>query len=313
MSVNLWTETYRPKTLDEYVWRDADMRRKIEEMLKEGALPHLLFAGVPGTGKTSLAYLLLRQMGIPSGDIQYINATRERKIEDIQERIISFVGTWALGETGIKYIILDEADAMSPLAQRLLRGEMETYHAECRFILTCNYPAKIIPAIHSRVQAYTFSVLDRDDFTARVGEVLVNEEVAFKVDDLLALVDVTYPDLRKALNLAQQSVTQGTLHPPKTDAGAVKDYLIEMAGLFRAGRTTEARKLIIAQAQIEEYVDIYRFLYKNLDLWGESEEKQDNALLVIRKGLVNHSIAADPEINLSACLIELKMVLNGDL
>lgn len=313
MAVELWTEKYRPATLDEYVWRDSAMRVKIEEMLAERALPHLLFAGVPGTGKTSLAYLLLKQMGIPSGDIQYINATRERKIEDIQERIISFVGTWALGETGIKYIILDEADAMSPLAQRLLRGEMETYHRECRFILTCNYPTKIIPAIHSRVQTFQFSVLDRDDYTARVGEVLVKENVQFEVDDLFALVDITYPDLRKALNLAQQSVQAGVLTPPKAEGAATKDYLLEMASLFKAGRTNEARKLIIAQAQVEEYPEIYRFLYRNLDLWGDTEDQQDNALLVIRKGLVNHSIAADSEINLSATLVELKMIYQGKL
>lgn len=313
MAVELWTEKYRPRTLDEYVWRDAEMRKKIEEELAEGALPHLLFAGVPGTGKTSLAYLLLKQLGIPSGDIQYINATRERKIEDIQERIISFVGTWALGPSGIKYIILDEADAMSPLAQRLLRGEMETYHRECRFILTCNYPKKLIPAIHSRVQTFNFSVLDRDEFTVRVGQVLTDERVQFEVGDLLALVDHTYPDLRKALNLAQQSTTQGVLHPPKVEAAAEKDYLVEMAGLFRDGRTVEARKLIIAQATVEEYPEIYRFLYQNLDLWGATEDQQDNALLVIRKALVNHTIAADSEINLAACLVELKMIYEGKL
>jgi DNA polymerase III delta prime subunit len=313
MAIELWTEKYRPTTFDEYVWRDASMRAKFEELVAARALPHLLLEGVAGTGKTSLAYLLLKQIGIGSGDILYINATRERKIEDIQAKIIGFVGSWALNDTGIKYIILDEADAMSPLAQRLLRGEMETYHRECRFILTCNYAAKIIPAVHSRCQTFTFRTLDRDDYTARLGEVLVSEKVAFEIDDLLTLVEATYPDLRKGINLAQQNVQGGQLLPPSIEEGGAKDYMLEMANLFRAGRTNEARKLVVSQAQPEEYPDIYRFLYKNLDLWGDSEDVQDNCLLAIRKGLVNHTIAADPEINLSATITEMKLISQGKL
>lgn len=304
----LWTEAYRPQTLDEYVWRDPTMRRKIEEMLAERVLPHLLFAGSPGTGKTSLAHLLLRQIGVPAGDILVINATRERKIEDIQTKIVGFVGSWALGETGVKYVILDEADAMSPLAQRLLRGEMETYHRECRFILTVNYPDKIIPAVHSRCQTFSFSALDRDEFTVRVGQVLRDEGATFSLDDLLTLVDATYPDLRKALNLAQQSVVDGVLNPPAADEGAVKDYLLEMVAMFQAGRTNDARRLIVAQATVEQYPDIYRFLYRNLDLWGDTLDQQDDALLVIRQGLVNHALVADPEINLSATLVQLRRI-----
>lgn len=313
MSVNLWVEAYRPKSFDEYVWRDAAMRAKFEEMIQDGALPHLLLEGVAGTGKTSLAYLLLSRLGIGSGDIMYINATRERKIEDIQTKIIGFVGGWAINESGIKYIILDEADAMSPLAQRLLRGEMETYHKECRFILTCNYAKKLIPAVHSRCQTFTFKTLDRDDFTARVGEVLVSENVAFEIEDLLSLVEITYPDLRKAINLAQQNVQEGKLNPPNPEESAVKDYMLDMVELFQAGRTNDARRLIVAQAPVEEYIEVYRFLYKNLEIWGESEDVQDNCLLAIRKGMVNHTMAADPEINLSATIVELKLISQGKL
>lgn len=301
----LWTEFYRPKTLDEYVWRDPTQRAKVEEWLQDGVLPHLMLSGVSGTGKTSLAELLLRVLDIPQGDVLKINASRERKVEDIQSRIINFVSTWALGPTGVKYILLDEADAMSPLAQRLLRGEMETYADVCRFILTCNYANKIIPALHGRCQGFHFEALDRDDFTARVGEILVKEDVAFEVEDLLAHVNATYPDLRKCINNCQQATRGGTLHPPSVDSGDAKDYLAEMAVLFKAGKTLAARKLITEQAQVEEYPDIYRFLYRNLDLWGETEDQQDDALLVIRRGLVNHALVCDPEINLSACLVEL--------
>lgn len=301
----LWTEKYRPKTLDEYVWRDATQRAKVEEWLKDGVLPHLMLSGAAGTGKTSLAELLLRVLAIPQGDILRINASKERKVEDIQSRIVNFVSTWALGPTGVKYVLLDEADAMSPMAQRLLRGEMETYADVCRFLLTNNYPQKIIPALHSRCQGFQFEAIDRDDFTARIGEILVKEDVAFEIEDLLAHVAATYPDLRKCINNVQQATRGGALHPPSADSDGGKDYLVEMASLFKAGKTLAARKLITEQAQVEEYPDIYRWLYRNLDLWGATEDERDDALLVIRRGLVNHGLVCDPEINLAACIVEL--------
>lgn len=306
MAVELWVEKYRPKTLDEYVWRDPKQRTKVEEWLAEGALPHLGFFGVQGTGKTSLALLLMRLLGIPSGDIREVNATKQRKTDDLQEKIESFVGTWALNASGIKYIILNEADRMSPLAQDFLRDEMEKYSDVCRFILTANNPARITKPLHSRIQGFTFKTLDRDDFTSRLGEILVKENVEFEVEPLLEIVEITYPDLRKAINLAQQSVSGGVLHAPvEEDSTSTQDYLLEMANLFRAGRTLEARKLVVEHANADEYPDIFRFFYRNLDLWGDTEEQMDQALLVIRKGLYQHAFVADPEINLAATMVEL--------
>lgn len=302
---DMWVEKYRPKTLDEYVWRDPDQRAKVEEWLADGVLPHLMLSGVSGTGKTSLAELLLRILNIPQGDILKINASRERKVEDIQSKIVSFVSTWALGPTGVKYILLDEADSMSPLAQKLLRGEMEAYSDICRFILTNNYPQKIIPAIHGRCQGFQFEALDRDDFVARVGEILVKENIRFEVDDLLSHVEATYPDLRKCINNVQQATRSDTLYPPSADSGDTKDYLIDMVALFKSGKTLAARRLVTEQAQVEEYPDIFRWMYRNLDMWGTSERQQDDALLIIRRGLVNHALVCDPEINLAACLVEL--------
>jgi replication factor C small subunit len=305
MSVELWVEKYRPNTLDEFVWKDTAQRKTAEEWIKQGAFPHLMFSGVQGSGKTSLAKLLLKMLNIPRGDILEINASRERQVDVIQDRIVNFVQTWALGPTGIKYIILDEADSMSQLAQRVLRGEMEKYHDMCRFILTCNYPERIIPAIHSRCQGYRFGSLDSDEFTARVGEILVTENVNFEVDDLLVYVEKTYPDLRKCINLAQQHSSSGTLAPLEADEEGTKDYLVDMVNLFNSGKFLEARKLVVGQAQVEEYPEIFKFMYRNLNLWGATEDKQDEALLIIRRGLVNHAVVADFEINLAATLAEL--------
>lgn len=310
MSVELWTEKYRPTTLDDYVWRDPAQRAKAEEWIRDGALPHLIFSGVSGTGKTSLAYLLLKMLDIPRGDILFIPASRVRKVEEIAEKIVNFASTWALGPTGIKYIILDEVDAISILSQRLLRNEMEQNSNVCRFILTCNYPQKIAPEIHGRCQGFQFKALDEEQFVVRLINILTNEGVSFTDETLGAVVSKTYPDLRKAINLAQEKVIAGILTMVGTDDGIeVQDYVLEMAAMFQAGRTLEARKLVVSKAQPEEYVDIFRYFYRHLELWGETEEQKDEALICIRRGLVNHAIVGDPEINLAATLVELSRIV----
>lgn len=309
MAADLWTERYRPATLDDYVWESPIQRRKVEEWISAGALPqHYLFSGPPGIGKTSLALMLMQVLNVPMADVLKIPASRERKIDEIQAQILAHCQTIAWGDSGIKYVILDEADQLSAHAQKLLRNEMEEYADVCRFILTCNYPNRIIGAVHSRVQGIQFKALDREEFTVRLGEILTREEVTFEIDNLLQIVEATYPDLRKAINLSQGSVVQGTLHAPASGAEVTKDYLIEMVALMASGRATEARRVVIKSAQVEEYPDIYRFLYRNLELFGDTVDAQERALIEIRDGLVNHTLVADPEINLAATLVTLSRI-----
>jgi len=311
MSLQLWTEKYRPQKLDDYVWRDAEQRRKIEEWIAEGALPHLMFSGAPGVGKTSLAKLLLRELNIPPADIMEINASRERRVEEIQSRFQNFVGNWAFNASGIKYIIFDEADSMSPLAQRMLRGDMETYSDTTRIIFTCNYPTKIISPIHDRCQKMQFAALDRDEFMVRIGVILFKEGVSFEAETISDYTDRAYPSMRKCINLMQENTINGVLIPPKAEeegGGVGKDYIIEMVSLFKTKRFLEARKMIVTQAQPEEYPDIYRYFYRNLDMFSNDPQKQDDALLIIRDAVVRHNMVADQEINLSACLVELSRI-----
>ena len=208
-----------------------------------------------------------------------------------------------------KVILLDEGDYLSPNAQGALRGVMEQYHEVLRFIITCNYPQKIIPAIHSRCQGFHIQNLDQTEFIVRVGEILAKENIEFEIDVLDTYVKATYPDLRKTINNVQLHCIDNKLILP-IDVNSSDDYKLAMVGLFREGKIKDARKLICEQVKLDEYEDVFKFLYRNLEFWGD-EDKQDEAILIIRNGLVKHGMIADPEINLSATLIELEKLKTG--
>lgn len=299
----LWTEKYRPKTLADYVFRDADQRQQVQGWIDSGAIPHLLFSGSPGVGKTTLAKILINELAIDSYDILEINASRENSVDTIREKITGFVETMPFG--AFKVVLLDEADYITPNGQAALRGVMETYHASARFILTCNYPNRVIPALHSRCQGFHIEKVDTTEFTARVATVLVNESVEFDLDTLDTYVRATYPDLRKCLNTCQMNSTDGQLVPPQSSQGRAQDWKIDVVKHFKSGRVRDARTLLCSSARPDEMEEVFRWMYDNITLWSDDESKQDKAIVIIRNGLVNHSFVADPEINLSATMIEL--------
>ena len=298
----LWVEKYRPKDVDGYVFRDEHQKRQVQQWIKDGTIPHLLFSGNAGIGKTTLAKILLAQLEVNDLDILEINASRTNSVEDVRDKVVNFVQMIPFG--GFKVVLLDEADYLSPNAQAALRGVMEEYHTTSRFILTCNYPNRIIPALHSRCQGFHIERIDQTEFTARVAEILIAEEITPDLDVLDTYVKATYPDLRKCINMVQMNSVNGTLVPPeKSDAGD-SDYKLEMTELFKAGKITQARKLVCSQARPEEIEDVYKWLYDNIDLFGD-EEKQESAILIIKQGLVDHTLVSDPEINLAATMIRL--------
>ena len=299
----LWTEKYRPNSLAGYVFKDTAQQEQIEAWIKEKTIPHLLFSGAPGVGKTTLAKILINQLGIDEYDILEINASRENSVDTIREKITSFVQTMPFGI--FKVVLLDEADYISPNGQAALRGVMETYHASARFILTCNYPNRIIPALHSRCQGFHIDRIDLTEFTARMATVLVTEEIEFDLDTLDSYVRATYPDLRKCLNTCQMNSTTGKLITSNVNEGSSGDWKLSAVELFKTGRINDARKLMCGQARPEEMEDVFRWCYDNLELWGKTQEQQDKAIIIIRNGYANMPLVADQEINLSATLTEL--------
>ena len=302
---DLWVEKYRPKTLKEYVVRDEAQRQQIQSWINDKAIPHLLLSGAPGVGKTTLAKVLFAELDVSSYDILEINASRENSVDTVREKINNFVQIMPFGD--YKYVLLDEADYMSPNGQAALRGVMEMYHTSARFILTCNYPNRVIPALHSRCQGFHISKVDQTEFTARVAKILMDEGITPDLDILDTYVKATYPDLRKCINTVQMNSQDGTLVAPAKSDKAEADYKLEMTELFKAGKITEARKLVCSQARPDEIEDIYKWMYDNITLFGD-EARQEKAILVIKQGLVDHTLVADPEINLAATMIKLQNI-----
>ena len=186
---DLWVEKYRPSSIDTYVFRDDNQRKQVSGWKEDGALPHLLFSGAPGTGKTTLAKVLLQELDVDSMDILEINASNENSVDTIRSKITNFSSTMPFGD--MKYVLLDEADYITPNGQAALRGVMETYHTSCRFILTCNYPQRIIPALHSRCQGFHIEKLDVKEFTARIATICIEEgelEVEQALDLLIVII-----------------------------------------------------------------------------------------------------------------------------
>ena len=303
----LWVEKYRPAKVDGYVFVDDSQRDQVQQWIRDGTIPHLMLSGSAGTGKTTLAKLLINELGVDEYDVMWANGSKEaRKIEWV-DKLIGFCQTMPFGQ--FKVVLIDEADYMNKdSVQPALRNLMEDYSQTVRFILTCNYPHKIIAPIHSRCQGFHIVKTDHTEFTARVATVLLEENVTFDMDVLDSYVKATYPDLRKCLNLVQLNSQGGELKQPSATDKSARDWRLDCVDLFKRGRIRDARAVLCQNSSPEEAEDVFRWMYDNLDLWGDTPERQDQAIVIIRNGLVDHNAVADVEINLSATLIELSQI-----
>ena len=306
MKNKLWVEKYRPQTIDDYVFIDKKQEEQVRNWIESKTIPTLLFSGSPGTGKTTLAKILINQLEIDEYDVLEINASRENSVDVMRDKITGFVQTMPFGD--FKIVLLDEADYASNNAQAILRNLIETYYSSVRFIITCNYPHKILPALHSRCQGYHIEKVDKTEFTTRIATVLIKEEIEFELEVLDQHVKDTYPALRKCLNSCQLNSSSGVLLPAASDQGSSHEYKDDVIKLFKNKQYSKARELLCANVQASDMENIIKWAYDHLDIWGETEEQQDAAILIIRDAAVNASFVADHEINLSAMFIELSQI-----
>lgn len=298
----IWTEKHRPDNFGEYVFKDDRQRKLFTGWIKDKNIPHLLLHGPAGSGKSTAAGILIKGLGVDPGDLLYVNASEDRNVDMVRTKILNFVQTIGFGD--FKVVLLEEAEQVNQIAQPMLKRIMEDYSMAVRFIMTSNHPNKIIAPLRSRCTEVKCDTLDQEEFQLRAAQILVEEGIEFEIDDLDSYIRAAYPDMRKTINLLQEGSEEGRLLPINSDSGT-SDWHLSAVELFKQGKIRDGRKMVCDHITDNEYENFYRFCYMNTDLWGKSTVQQDRALHAIRKGMVDHSVAADPEICLADTLTYL--------
>ena len=299
----LWVEKYRPTNLDSYIGNEH-LKSKVEIYLESGDLPHLLLYGRAGTGKTTLAKLLVKNIDC---DYIYINASDENNVDTVRTKVKNFAST--IGFKDMKVIILDECDYVTPNAQAALRNLMETFSKHCRFILTCNYVERIIDPIQSRCQSFQIIPPSKNEVAKHLHNILIQENVIDSPEDIKVLVESGYPDIRRVINSAQRNVVKGRL---KLDTSSIiqNDYKLKLLKILETQNKKNAFKEIrqlLADNKITDFADLFRLLYDEVDSWGKGHVAE--CILIVARYELSDSQVVDKEINVMAMLIELLGVI----
>ena len=307
MNVNntntLWVEKYRPSNLDTYIGNEH-LKSKVSMYLESGDLPHLLLYGRAGTGKTTLAKLLVNNIEC---DYLYINASDENNVDTVRTKVKNFAST--VGFKDMKVIILDECDYITPNAQAALRNLMETFSKHCRFILTCNYVERIIDPIQSRCQSFQIIPPSKTEVAKHLHSILIQENIMDSPEDIKVLVESGYPDIRRVINSAQRNVVKGRL---KLDTSSIiqNDYKLKLLKILETQNKKNAFKEIrqlLADNKITDFADLFRLLYDEVDGYGKGHLAE--CILIIARYELSDSQVVDKEINAMAMIIEILGVI----
>ena len=297
---SLWVERYRPSDLNTYIGNEH-LKSKVSIYLESEDVPHLLLYGVAGTGKTTLAKIIVNNIDC---DCLYINASDENNVDNVRTKIKNFASS--IGFRSLKVVILDEADFLTPNAQAALRNLMETFSKHCRFILTCNYVERIIDPIQSRCQPYKIVPPSRKEVALQLKGILETENVNFKLDDLALIVNAGYPDIRRVINSAQRQVVNGEL---KIDVSSViqSNYKIQLLEMLGDGSKFNDIRKLIADNSVSDYAELYRLMYDEVDTY--SNGKVAECILAIAEGEFNDVNVVDKEICFMSTLIKIMRII----
>ena len=299
LSNTLWVEKYRPNNLDTYIGNEH-LKDKVSAYLESGDLPHLLLYGKAGTGKTTLAKILVKNIEC---DYLYINASDENNVETVRTKVKNFAST--MGFKDYKIIILDECDYITPNAQAALRNLMETFSKHCRFILTCNFVERIIDPIQSRCQSFQVIPPSKKEVALHIHNILKEEGIASKMDDVAGLVNAGYPDIRRVINSCQRQCVDGLLVVDKQSL-VESDYKMKLMEIIKKENKKDAFKgvrKLLADSQVTDFAELYKLMYDEVDSYGTGHIAE--CILIIAKYQLSDSQVVDKEINAMAmiCLL----------
>jgi len=301
---SLFVEKYRSKTLEDYIGNEQ-LKSIVAQYIEKNDVQNLLLYGTPGTGKTTLAKLIVNNFNC---DFLYINASDERGIDTIRDKVQGFASSASFKP--IKIIILDEADFLTIQAQASLRNIIETYSRTTRFILTCNYLERIIDPLQSRCQVLKITPPSKKEVAKHIAGILDKEEINYELEDLVLIVNKHYPDVRKILNTCQVNTVDSTLKIDNTVlTGGYKDGLLKELKSPSKDSFKNIRQ-ILADSNLDDFEDVYRFLYDTLDEYGNNDLAKTMIIIDIENYMYHANFRIDKEINVMALLASILKTIN---
>ena len=297
---SLWVEKYRPIKLDDYVGNEH-LKEKVSGYIESEDVPHLLLFGRAGTGKTTLAKLIVKSIEC---DYMIINASDENNVDTVRNKVKNFASSQ--GFKKYKIIILDEFDYMTPNAQAILRNLMETFSKHCRFILTCNYVEKIIDPIQSRCQTFQIVPPSKKEVAVQLDKILKSEDIKYDVKDLAPMIDASYPDITKVINTCQLNSVKGTLKLSKNDLldSDFKTKILEILKSSDDSRNKYVKvRQTVADSKVQDFTEMYSLLYDKVDEYASG--KVSGVILVLAEGQHRDALAVDKEIPFMATILNI--------